>query len=68
MVAHALFGDEQHTGAHHQHTADDVEQGGAHAAGFGQGGTLVVRDGDIDYALLAFLAQHILVVAGIFIA
>ena len=36
LGAHALLGDEQHGRAHHQHAADDVEDGGAHAAGLGQ--------------------------------
>ena len=36
LVLHALLGDQQHDCCHHQAAADDIEQGGAHAAGAGQ--------------------------------
>ena len=32
-IAHALLGDQQDDRAHHQDKAEDVEDGGAHAAG-----------------------------------
>ena len=43
-IAHALLGDQQHHGAHHQDRAEDIEDGGAHAAGGGQERTGLVLD------------------------
>lgn len=43
-VVHALAGNKQHSRAHHQHATDDVEQGGAHAAGLRQRRTGVIGD------------------------
>ena len=42
LVLHALLGDQQHNCCHHQTAADDIEQGGAHAAGAGQHSASVV--------------------------
>lgn len=36
-IAHALLGDQQDDRAHHQDSAQYIEDGGAHAAGGGQG-------------------------------
>ncbi len=44
LVLHALLGDQQHDCCHHQAAADDIEQGGAHAAGAGQHSAGVVLD------------------------
>ena len=38
-LAHALLGDQQHPGPHDQDSTEDVEDGGAHAAGGGKEGT-----------------------------
>ena len=38
MVLHALFGNEQDSCCNHQAAADHIEDGGADAAGAGQGG------------------------------
>ena len=56
-VVHALAGNQQHSRAHHQHAADDVEQGGAHAAGLRQRRTGVIGDisGNKTLSNIAFL-------------
>ena len=46
MVLHALFGNEQDGCCSHQAAADNVENGGADAAGAGQGSTAVVLNGN----------------------
>ena len=45
-IAHALLGDQQDDRAQHQDKAEDVEDGGAHAAGGGQERAGLVRDTD----------------------
>ena len=44
MVLHALFGNEQDGCSNHQAAADHVEDGGADAAGAGQGSTDIIDD------------------------
>ena len=47
LSAHLLLGNQQHSGAGHQQTADHIEDGGAHAAGGGQlGAGVVLHIGD----------------------
>lgn len=44
MVLHALFGNEQDGCSNHQAAADHIEDGGADAAGAGQGSTDIIDD------------------------
>ena len=46
MVLHALFGNEQDSCCNHQAAANNVEDGGADAAGAGQGSAAFVLDGN----------------------
>ena len=44
MVLHALFGNEQDGCSNHQAAADHIEDGGADAAGAGQGSADIIDD------------------------
>ena len=50
MVLHALFGNEQDSCCSHQAAADHIEDGGADAAGAGQGSAGVVHNCDTAVA------------------
>ena len=54
MVLHALFGDEQDSCCSHQAAADHIEDGGADAAGAGQGSAAFVLNGNN----LFFIGTH----------